>query len=102
MTGLTLEASGVAFYDLRTAVAMLSDEASRRINSRLTMGAHWSGNTAKFVISEEDARTLLDSLPANPSTRAILAQLAEMLSLRDAHKHRHEAGIRWQQQMAEA
>lgn len=102
MTGLTLEASGVAFYDLRTAIALLSDEASRRINSRLTMGAHWSEGTAKFVISEDDARKLLDSLPATPSTRAILSQIAEMLSLRDAHRHRHEAGLRWQKQMAEA
>jgi len=102
VTGLTLEASGVAFYDLRTAIALLNDEAARRINSRLTIGAHWSGNTAKFVVSEDDARTLLESLPATPATRAILAQLAEMLSLRDAHRHRHEAGLRWQKQMAEA
>lgn len=102
MTGLTLEASGVAFYDLRTAIALLSDEAARRINSRLTMGAHWSDGTAKFVISEDDARTLLDNLPATPGTRVILAKLAEMLSLRDAHRLHHEAGQRWQQQMAEA
>lgn len=102
MNGLTLEISGVAFYDLRTAVAMLGGSAPDRINRSLTMGAHWSGGKARFVISEDDARVLLDALPASPGTRAILAQLAEMLSLRDQHRHRHDAGLHWQQQMAEA
>ncbi|KQQ29421.1 hypothetical protein ASF53_19510 [Methylobacterium sp. Leaf123] len=91
--------------ELARRYGLLSDatvEYVRRINSRLTMGAHWSDGTAKFVISEDDARTLLDNLPATPGTRVILAKLAEMLSLRDAHRLHHEAGQRWQQQMAEA
>jgi hypothetical protein len=82
MTGLALKTSAVAFYDFRTVVGEMADDAVRRINQRLVCGASWSrdGGTAEITVSEADARQLLDTIPARPETREVLAEIAKKLA----------------------